>query len=128
MPLAQPDMHSVAEKAKMAKKKIFWHDGTLDAIRLVGPSRRSLAKVEIDLSLYPTDQSPNRSAFTLTCSRVSAFEMVGDMLELQDNAGAGNIEDGVLSTSKGKVEAQLRLVGGRLRITAARIELRKRSA
>ena len=108
-------------------KKIFWHDGTLDSIRLMGPSRRRLGSIEIDVSLYPTDRSAQRSAFTLTCSRVSKFEMVGDMLELQDNAGAGNIEDGLLSRSKEKAEAELRLVGGRLVITAARIGLKKRS-
>lgn len=108
-------------------KSIFWHDGTLDAIRLEGPSRRRLGSIEIDLSLYPTDHSAQRSAFTLVCSRVSGFEMEGDMLELQDNAGAGNIEDGALSRSKGAAEAELRLIGGRLRVAAARIGLRKRS-
>lgn len=108
-------------------KTIFWHDGTLDAIRLIAPSRRRLGSVEIDLSLYPTDRSAQRSGYTLVCSRVIGVEIVGDMLQLQDNAGAGNIEDGALKSSKGRAEAELRLVGGRLRVTAARIGLKKRS-
>jgi hypothetical protein len=109
-------------------KNIFWHDGTLEAIRLIAPSRRRLGSVEIDLSLYPTDRSAQRSTYTLVCSRVTSFEMIGDMLELQDNAGAGNIEDGALSSVEGKAGAELRLVGGHLRVVAARIGLRKRSA
>lgn len=109
-------------------KNIFWHDGILEELRLIAPTRRRLGSVEVDLSLYPTDQSVERGAYTLICSQVLGLEIVGNMLELQDNAAAGNIEDGTLKNSKGKFEADLRMIGGRLWVRASNIKLRKRRA
>jgi hypothetical protein len=106
-------------------RTIFWHDGTLDQIRVVGPSRRRLGSVEIELSLYPTNSSAKRAKFTLVCSGVSQIEMSADMLELQDNASAGNIEDGRIARSGAKSEVELRLVRGMLKLVAGRIGFRK---
>ena len=106
-------------------RSVFWHDGVVNEVRIYGPSRRRLGSVELRLSLYPTDQSPRRINRVLVCSRVTNVEVIGDMVELQDNAGAGNIEDGEIKRSKGKTELTLRLLGGRLQVTAARIGFKR---
>jgi hypothetical protein len=106
-------------------KTIFWHDGTLDALRLIGPTRRRMGSIEVDVSLYATAQSKARERFTLTCLKISIFEISGDMDELQDNAGAGNIEEGLVRKSGVEWEADLRLVRGRLRVRSKTMRLKR---
>jgi len=106
-------------------KKVFWHDGTIESIRVLAPTKRQLGSIEIFLSLYPTDTSPSRVQFKLSCSKVSDFEIVADALELKDNALAGNIEDGEVRKVGAEQELVLRLVRGLLRVKGKAVVLRK---
>lgn len=107
--------------------KVFWHDGTLDAIRIAGPSRRRRCTAEIELSLYPHDQAPERRQFTLVCSGVSLFEVSGDVAELTDNASAGNVVDAVVSSSDEGARIDMELTGGRLLLQARTLHLKQRA-
>jgi hypothetical protein len=108
------------------RQNIFWHDGTLDTLRVKGPTRRTPGSIELDVSLYPTNQSAARSKYTLVCGNVSALQLTADMVELHDNAGAGNIEDGLIQKSSEGWEADLRLVRGRFRVKCKTMRLKKR--
>jgi hypothetical protein len=109
-------------------KKIFWHDGTVDAIRLNGPTRRKHASLELDVSLYPTDVSPERVPFTLVCGGLHLFDINGDAAVLRDNSGAGNIVDGAIVSSGEASRATIELTGGMLVLKANKIQLKRRSS
>ena len=105
--------------------EVYWHDGTIESIEVIAPGRRQLGSIEVRLSLYPTETSRTRAPFKVSCRQVSKFEIVADALELKDNAGAGNIEDGEIRKHGDEKELVLRLVRGHVRVRGQNVSLRK---
>ncbi len=96
----------------------FWHDGQVHGLSFdMDTSGKSL--VVLALSLYDDEQAPRRNRWKLVCNDVSRFESTLDVKELNDNASAGNIVDGVRHGST----LELELTGGSVKIDAQEFRL-----
>lgn len=74
---------------------INWHDGNLVGISM-GISVKGKCTVKVMANVYPSEQSPERTAVQIHCTAVSRFTSTIDVAELQNNQWAGNISHGYL--------------------------------
>ncbi|WP_145891806.1 hypothetical protein [Caenimonas sedimenti] len=91
----------------------YWHDGQLRRVSLE-PDVDGSALVVVSLALYKDEQAPDRTPWTVTCSGVSRLVTSVDLVELRDNARAGNVIDGELRGDG----LWLRLTGGIVEVHA----------
>lgn len=94
---------------------LSWHDGRLAGWRFSASDARS-AFVELSLWLYREQlHSAERRQVTLRCVGPRRFLMSCDVAELKNNAGAGNIVDGL---RKGRL-LRIVLTGGFIEVDAS---------
>ena len=98
---------------------LSWHDGVLLGWHFVpGSGVRGL--VELLFALYPDQiESSERNRVVIRCEGVRRFLVSCDAGELEDNASAGNVQDG---HQRGCV-LQVVLTGGYIEIEAASFTL-----
>jgi hypothetical protein len=98
---------------------LSWHDGVLLEWRFVpGDGVRGL--VELLFALYPDQiESSERNLVAIRCEGVHRFLVSCDAGELEDNAWAGNVQDG---HQRGSV-LQVLLTGGYIEVEAASFTL-----
>jgi len=102
----------------------YWHDGLL--VGLIGSSSwngNELMNLRMDLLLYRDKSAPRRTRKRILFESVYKVDLDLDVLELRDNAGAGQLVDGKTRRTKSGILATFELTGGFINICARRVRV-----
>lgn len=100
---------------------LHWHDGNITKFELI-PNYGGKSQLLIEADIYDDSvRTPGRSSIILKCLDVSRFNCSCDMIELNDNSGAGDIN---YCSQKGLMLG-FHLFGGFIEIEARKFHLEK---
>ena len=105
----------------MEINNLNWHDGNITKFEMIS-NYGSGAQINIFAQIYDDSvRTPGRDPIKLQCINVTRFNCSCDLVELNDNSGAGSIND---CSHKGNI-IRFHLFGGFIEIEAAEINLEK---
>lgn len=78
-----------------ALEDFLWHDGLLGGVSLTIDAKGT-SNAQITGLFYPTGEAKERTAYAVTCEKVSRYTCTLNLKELKDNAFAGNVSNGYL--------------------------------
>ena len=108
----------VAMISDLPLNDVVFHDGILNLVSISIAQRTC----EIDLCLGDWEVGKPRPASLFSFTEMASFFGRIDFLELADNAGAGNVQDGAMDAANTRL--RMHLVGGTLEAVADTIGLR----
>ncbi len=104
----------------MNTDELSWHDGILSEIVI-----RGSGEIHIGCDLYISDDSRVREAVHIFCSGVDSVSCSIDFIALIDNARAGNITNGRVSTAKNNATLKIFFADGYLYIKAKAMDIER---
>jgi hypothetical protein len=115
---------------KRKTSQFEWHDAVVRGYALKIGDAPDSSMFELKIDAYPSEESSKRVPVTIEARGLRRLSNTLDLLELADNAGAGNVSNGYISLSKrkkndaGATVLRVYFVEGYLEIAALSIQFR----
>ncbi len=113
---------STSSDLQMNINDLHWHDGNITKFELI-PNYGGKSQLLIEADIYDDSvRTPGRDSIIIKCVDVSRFNCSCDMIELNENSGAGSINN---CSQKGTL-LRFHLFGGFIEIEAKEFQFKKR--